>query len=871
MTKPTTLLLALLSLASFLNAAPLVFEGADGPGKGKHIVFLAGDHEYRSEETLPALARILAKHHGFKCTVLFNIDPETGEIVAGNSNMPGIEALDTADLAVVFLRFQAFPEEQMKHFDAYLNRGGPVIGLRTATHGFKIAEDGAFPKYSYNYKGTDYELGFGHQVLGQTWVGHYGRNHQQSTRITIEEAFKDHPILRGVKDIWVQAGGYVGTPTDGDILTTAQPLNGMTQDSPPDETKPPQASEWTRSYKSASGKEGRVFTSLYGTPEDITNEGYRRMLVNAAFWAVGLEDSITPEANVAFVGPFNPNTFGNQTHAAGIKPEQYAGWESPIPAHNNPNKPAPKAKKESKTEKETPAAPSKATKAKISGNGQGAQFVRIELPGDKRILTLAEVEVISGGQNVVAGGKATQSSTHGSSVAAKAIDGNKSPDWGKGGQTHTENKGTTNPWWEVDLGKPLDVEKVQITNRQGFESRLDGFTLTLLDAERKEVFRAEGVAAPEIVEIDAKKRGKVNYLAYNGKPGAPAKVKAATAQKPGRKGPPDVPAPELAEVPADYKDTLPFAFQKDDIVAILGNGLPDRMQHDGWMETLLQSALPEQNVRFRNMSASGDRPNSFPRSKGHMHMTTYLRHVQADVVFGFFGYNESFENTPEEYQKTLVDFVKYVRGTKPNGEAFPRIVLFSPIAHEDTGNPNVPTGAEHNPQLEAYTKATEAAAKEAGVAFVDLFHPTLELFKNASEPLTINGVHLTAEGNRQLAEVIAKALLGRQVSASPSMAELREAVMDKNVHWNARYRARSNQRRGASARAHHARRDDRQSRRACLGACTGQGQGNRRQQRAAASARHFQCRWWQQEQQCRQGRLAQLHRGRGCHPTHGHG
>src|SRR3954469_12685346 len=106
-----SLLFFLLSFAAFANGAPLVFEGTQGPGKGKHIVFLAGDHEYRSEESLPELARLLAQHQGFKCTVLFNIDPATGEITAGNSNMPGMEALDTADLAVVFLRFQQFPKE----------------------------------------------------------------------------------------------------------------------------------------------------------------------------------------------------------------------------------------------------------------------------------------------------------------------------------------------------------------------------------------------------------------------------------------------------------------------------------------------------------------------------------------------------------------------------------------------------------------------------------------------------------------------------------------------------------------------------------------------------------------------------------------
>lgn len=336
-----TILLAALSFMTLNRpscAAPLVYEGGEGPGKGRHIVFLAGDHEYRSEETMPALARILAKHQGFKCTVLFNIDPATGEIVAGNSNMPGMEALDTADLAVVFLRFQSFPAEQMKHFDDYLNRGGPVVGLRTATHAFRIKAGDPFAKYSYDGKVAGYELGFGHQVLGQTWVGHYGQNHKQSTRITIVDEEKANPILRGVKDVWVQVGAYVGKPTDGEILTKAQPLNGMTPDSPPDATKPPQASEWTRTYKSASGRQGRVFTTLYGTPEDLTNEGYRRMLVNACFWSVGLESSITPDLNVDFVGPFKPNTFGNDANAKGVKPEMYEGFESPIPANHNTRK-----------------------------------------------------------------------------------------------------------------------------------------------------------------------------------------------------------------------------------------------------------------------------------------------------------------------------------------------------------------------------------------------------------------------------------------------------------------------------------------------------------------------------------------------------
>ena len=791
------ILLPLLSFVALamtsMNAAPLVFQGADGVGNGKHIVFLAGDHEYRSEESLPALARLLAKHHGFKCTVLFNVNKTSGEIEVGNSNMPGLEALDNADLAVVFLRFQQFPEEQMKHFDAYLSRGGPVIGLRTATHGFKTTKDDPFAKYSFDSKVNGYELGFGHQVLGQTWVGHYGANHKQSTRITIVDDKKAHPILRGVKDIWVQAGGYVGKPTDGEILTMAQPLNGMTPNSPADATKPPMPSEWTRSYRSASGKTGRVFTTLYGTSEDITNDGYRRMIVNGVFWALGLEDAIKPGLNIAFVGPFKPNTFGGGTYARGIKPEMYAGFESPIPANNNtrgdePKKPGAKKQDDKKAE----AATTTKAAAPSLDAGKAARFVRIELPGDKRILTLAEVEVISAGGNVAGGGKASQSSTHGGAVAARAIDGNKDPNWGKGGQTHTSNAGEKDPWWEVDLGQPIAVEKIQVWNRSGFESRLDGFTLKLLDAERKEVFRVSNLAAPEFVVIDVKNHGAPTYLTYAGTSAQPAASAARPAGRPAnRRQPASTQEADLANVPADYRDPLPFAFKKGDVVAILGNGLPDRMQHDGWMETLLQSQLPEQQVRFRNMSASGDRPNSFPRSSGAISMTTYLQHVKADVVFAFFGYNESYAGVQkaDDYRKQLVEFVKKTRGTKPNGTSFPRIVLFSPIAHEDTHNPNVPDGKENNARLEAYTKATEAAAKEAGVASVDLFHPSLALYQSAAAPLTINGIHLNEEGNRQLAEVIARALLGKPVSASASMDNLRHAVTEKDMHWHNRYRA----------------------------------------------------------------------------------
>jgi len=331
-----TLPALLLTFTALCPAEPLRFEASEEVSKGKQLVLIASDHEYRGEETLPALARILTKHHGFDCTVLFGLDDD-GHVRAGESNIPGLEALATADAAIFFVRFQALPDEQMKHVDDYLNRGGPVMGLRTSTHGFKYGkQESPYAKYDWQSKVAGYEGGFGHQVLGQSWVGHYGQNHRQSTRITIIPEQSGHAILTGVQDVHVACGGYKAEPArDWNILTMAQPLMTMEADGEPDASKPPMASEWTREYAAADGSKGRVFTSLYGASEDLLNPGYRRMLVNATYWLVGLEGDIKADSPIDFVGPYQPNTFRNAGYAREVKPETYAGWESPIPANNN--------------------------------------------------------------------------------------------------------------------------------------------------------------------------------------------------------------------------------------------------------------------------------------------------------------------------------------------------------------------------------------------------------------------------------------------------------------------------------------------------------------------------------------------------------
>ena len=325
---------ALPAPAAAQNPHLLVYEGDRGPGRGKHIVFLAGDHEYRSEEALPALARIMAKRYGFKCSVFFTVDPRTGVIDPGNSHISGLEALKTADLMVVFLRFQDFPDDQMQHIADYLDRGGPVVGFRTATHAFQIKRpDARFLKYTWRGGDASYSGGFGRQILGETWVSHYGTNHKQSSRLVLQADQADHPILRGVKDVWVQSGGYTANPIEGSkILALGQILNGMTPDSPPAPDKKQMPVAWYRTYQAASGGAGRVFTTTHGASEDLLNEGFRRMSVNALLWAAGLESSIRASNDVGLVGPFHPTTFAFDGHVKGIRPADMAGWDSPIPA-----------------------------------------------------------------------------------------------------------------------------------------------------------------------------------------------------------------------------------------------------------------------------------------------------------------------------------------------------------------------------------------------------------------------------------------------------------------------------------------------------------------------------------------------------------
>lgn len=303
------------------------------------IVLISGDEEYRSEEALPQLARILACRHGFTCTVLFAIDEATGEINPDNrGDIPGLGALADADLMIIATRFRDLPDEQMAMIDAYVQSGRPIIGLRTATHAFNMTSESAYRHYTWNFNSDDrpeWNGGFGRAILGETWVAHHGAHGTQSTRGLIADGAQAHPIARGIggggaNAPWGPTDVYTvrALPSDATPIVLGQVLDGM---SPGDEADPGEKNQpmmpvaWTRVMKNSGNAPGRrVFTTTMGAATDLLASGTRTMLVNAAYWAMGLEDEI-PEGGCESgpVGEFTPTDFGFGGFVKGTRPSDY--------------------------------------------------------------------------------------------------------------------------------------------------------------------------------------------------------------------------------------------------------------------------------------------------------------------------------------------------------------------------------------------------------------------------------------------------------------------------------------------------------------------------------------------------------------------
>ena len=309
-----------------LGADPwVVLEGKEGPGVGKHVVFIAGDDEYRSEEIIPALAKIAAAHHGFKCTILFAVNKETGEIdPATLDNIPGLEALDKADMMVLSLRFRELPDDQMKHIIDFTNSGKPMMGLRTTTHAFNYRKKGS-PYAKYSFRSNDPKGGWGRWVLGETWAGHYGHHGKEGTRGRVAKGQENNPIVRGCEDIWGPSDVYGITTLEGECtpLVMGHVLVGMDPKDEPNTKKKPVPVAWTKAFKGEAGKTSRVFATTMGHAHDFKSEGFRRLLINGIYWGLGMEGKIPERAKVDLVGPYNPNKIGMRAHKKGLKPADH--------------------------------------------------------------------------------------------------------------------------------------------------------------------------------------------------------------------------------------------------------------------------------------------------------------------------------------------------------------------------------------------------------------------------------------------------------------------------------------------------------------------------------------------------------------------
>lgn len=321
------LLLSICTISFAQNGTTfLQFEGKEGLGKGKHIVLVAGDDEYRSEESMPMLAKLLSEHHGFKTSVLFPIEPSTGYVVPNyQNNIPGLEHLETADLMIMLIRFRELPDDQTKHIENFLMSGKPIIGLRTSTHAFAYQKNktSPFAKWTWNGKEPGWEKGFGKRIFGETWVNHHGIHAKEGCRALMDgvQELNDHPILRGVRDIWVPEDvyGIQSLPENATVLIHGQSTAGMNDKAPVMWEKSVMPIAWTKPYQLDGGKPGMAFASTMGSSMGFQSEDMRRLVVNASFYLLGMGEGITPELSMDIVGDYKPTMFGFDTFRKGMK------------------------------------------------------------------------------------------------------------------------------------------------------------------------------------------------------------------------------------------------------------------------------------------------------------------------------------------------------------------------------------------------------------------------------------------------------------------------------------------------------------------------------------------------------------------------
>jgi hypothetical protein len=298
----------------------LEFPGKSGPGKGKRIVLLAGDEEYRSEESMPMIGKILSQRYGFDCDVLFSADPDGTVQVGKGDLLTNPASLDKADAIVMSLRFRRWNDQTLAKFEAAVNRGVPIVALRTSTHLFNgIPKESKYAKWNWNSK--DWPGGFGRNVLGETWVAHHGVHKKEGARGVVEAAQANHPVLRGVGEIFADSDVYTANPlADATVLMRGAVTESLDPSSPAVKGKknePMQPVVWTRVHKNEAGKTNNILTTTMGAASDLRDEDLRRLVVNGVFWGLGME--VPAKADVSFVDPIELSFYGFGTQRKGLK------------------------------------------------------------------------------------------------------------------------------------------------------------------------------------------------------------------------------------------------------------------------------------------------------------------------------------------------------------------------------------------------------------------------------------------------------------------------------------------------------------------------------------------------------------------------
>jgi uncharacterized protein len=287
---PMTRLIQTAVASALLAGCAAAVAAADKP----HVVFVAGDHEYRSEITLPLLARIFETHHGFRTSLVMPVDDEGNMNPKADRSLAGLDALADADLAVFYLRWRTLPDDQMKKIVDYVNSGRPMAGLRTTTHAFRN-QQGEYARWND---------GFGRDVFGQRWITHHGGR----STTAVSPTATPHPVLRGVKPFTGRSWLYHVTPLQGEDVQTLLMGRSIGSNHPEDGPYPHlQPVAWTKTYTGDTGRTARVFFTTLGHPEEFADVNMRRLVVNGLLWALGREADIPEDgAKADLVGQYDP-------------------------------------------------------------------------------------------------------------------------------------------------------------------------------------------------------------------------------------------------------------------------------------------------------------------------------------------------------------------------------------------------------------------------------------------------------------------------------------------------------------------------------------------------------------------------------------